>query len=145
MARLLAGINTPPDTGFPVVFHNRGGLVVVCPKTLLQGVGVVVGALDQRFTGDIVLHLLLGRVEDLVVRAARSRVDQAASNSGNQEGIIDLQLNGVLKLLLALGKHVIQTLSLGNGTRETIKDETIEKQLAVSKLNSIGTSIKAEI
>lgn len=67
LARLLAGINTPPDAGLLVVVSNRGGLGVVCHQTFVQGVDVVVGALDQRLASDVVLHVLIGRVEDLVV------------------------------------------------------------------------------
>ena len=125
LARLLAGINTPPDAGLLVVVSNRGGLGVVCHQTLVQGVDVVVGALDQRLASDVVLHVLIGRVEDLVVRPSRGGVDQTASNSCDQKGIVNLQLNGVLELLVALVKHVIQALSLGNGTRETVQDKTV--------------------
>lgn len=120
----LAGINTSPDAGLLVVVSNRGSLSVVCHQTLVQGVDVVVGTLNQRLAGDVVLHVLIGRVEDLVVRPSRGRVDQTASNSCDQKGIVNLQLNGVLELLVAVVKHVIQALSLGNGTRETVQDKT---------------------
>lgn len=134
LARLLAGINLPPDASLLVVLNNRGGLCVVCRQTLVQGIGVVVGALDQGLTGDIVLHVSLRRVEDLVVRPSGSRVDQTASNSCDQEGVVNLQFDSVLKLLVALRKHVIQTLSLGNGTGETVENETVFQIFMVSYL-----------
>lgn len=92
-------------------------------QTLGKGLGVVVGTLDQRLAGDIVNHVLLGRVEDLVVRAARGRVHQAAGDTGHKEGVVDLQLNGVLERELAGGKHVIQTFGLGDGAREAVQNE----------------------
>lgn len=121
---LLAGINTTPDTSLLVVGADGGGLGVVGGKTLAEGVGVVVGSLDQRLAGDIVHHVLLGGVEDLVVRAARRRVHQAASDTRHEQSIVDLQLNGVLERKLARGQHLVQTLSLGNGTGETVQNET---------------------
>lgn len=67
LTRLLAGIDSPPDAGLLVVLTNRGGLVVVRNQALLEGIGIVVGALNKRLASDIVLHGVLGRVEDLVV------------------------------------------------------------------------------
>lgn len=99
-------------------------------KTLGQSLGIVVGALDQWLTGDVVRHILLGRVEDLVVRAAGSRVHQPAGDASHEQRVIDLQLNGVLKLLLADSEHVVQALCLSNGSGETVQDETaIARQL----------------
>lgn len=126
LARLLAGVNTAPDSGGLVVLADGGGLSVVGSQTLGQGVGVVVGALDQGLAGDIVGHVALGGVEDLVVRAAGGGVDETASDTGNEEGVVDLQLNGVLELLLAGEKHLVQTLGLGDSSGETVQDETVD-------------------
>lgn len=126
LARLLAGVNTAPDSGGLVVLADGGGLGVVGSQTLGQSVGVVVGALDQGLAGNIVGHVALGRVEDLVVRAAGGGVDETASDTGDEEGVIDLELNGVLELLLAGGKHLVQTLSLGDSAGETVQDETVD-------------------
>jgi hypothetical protein len=125
LARLLAGINAAPDTGLLIVLDNRGGLGVVGSQTLGEGVGIVIGTLDQRLSGDVVLHVLLGRVEDLVVRAARGRVDQAAGDTSHQQGVVNLQLNGVLKLLVTGDEHVIEALGLRNRPGETIQNETV--------------------
>lgn len=67
LAGFLAGVDTAPDTGLLVVVDNRGGLGMVGDQSLFQGCGVVVGTLNQGLTGDVVLHVLLGRVEDLVI------------------------------------------------------------------------------
>lgn len=52
-------------------------------------------------------------------------MNQTASNSCDQKSVVNLQLNGVLELLVALVKHVIKALSLGNGTREAVQDKTV--------------------
>lgn len=125
LARLLASINAAPDTGLLVVLDNGGGLGVVSRQTLGEGLGIIIGALDQRLAGDVVLHVILGRVEDLVVRAARGRVDQTAGDTSHQQRVVNLQLNGVLELLITGGKHVIETLGLRNRPGETIQNETV--------------------
>lgn len=94
-------------------------------QTLLEGVGVVVRTLDQRLASDVVLHVLLRRVEDLVVRAARGRVDQTTSNTVDQQLVVNLELNGIAKRRLALGKHRVQTLGLGNGSGKAVQNETV--------------------
>lgn len=67
LAGFLASVDAAPDTSLLVVVDNRGGLGMVGGQSLLQGCGVVVGALNQGLAGDVVLHVLLGRVEDLVI------------------------------------------------------------------------------
>lgn len=64
---LLASVDTAPDAGLLVVVDNGGGLGMVGGQSLFQGCGVVVGSLNQGLAGDVVLHVLLGRVEDLVI------------------------------------------------------------------------------
>lgn len=41
----------------------RAAYLVVCEQSLLQGLDVVVGSLDQGFTRKIIDHVLLGRVD----------------------------------------------------------------------------------
>lgn len=127
LARLLASVNSAPDTSGLVVVADRGGLGVVSSQTLSQGVGIVIGTLDQRLAGDIVDHVALGRVEDLVVRAAGSRVDQTTGDTGDEQSVVNLKLNGVLELLLAGQKHFIQTLGLGDSSGETVENETVAR------------------
>ena len=54
-------------------------------------------------------------------------MDESAGNTGNEQSIVDLQFNGVVELLLAVVQHVVQTLGLGHGTRETVKNETASR------------------
>ena len=67
LARLLAGINTLPDTILLVVTDDRSGLSVVGTEALLESFSVVIGTLNKGLAGDVVLHVLLGRVEGPVV------------------------------------------------------------------------------
>jgi hypothetical protein len=64
---VLSGIDTVPDTLLSVVVDDRDGLFVVRIQTLLQGLSVVVGSLNEGFAGDVVSEGLLGRVEFDVV------------------------------------------------------------------------------
>lgn len=127
LTRLLASVNSAPDTGGLVVVADRSGLGVVSRQTLGQGVGIVIGTLDQRLAGDIVDHVALGRVEDLVVRTAGSRVDQTTGDTGDEKSVVNLQLNGVLELLLAGKQHLVQTLGLGDSSGETVQNETVAR------------------
>ena len=92
-------------------------------QALLQGVGVVVAALDERLARRVVRHGLLGGVEDGVVGAARGRVDEAAGDAGDEEGVVDLELDGVLELLGAGVEHGVEVLGLGDGAGEAVEDE----------------------
>lgn len=128
LARLLASINSAPDTGLLVVSNNRRGLSVVSGQSLLQCLGVVIRALDKRLPSDVVGHLLLRWVEDFVVGSSRARVDQSARYPRNKKTVINLEFDGMLQRLLAFAKHVIQSFSLSNCTREPVKDETVKRQ-----------------
>ena len=124
LAGLLAGVDALPDAGLLVVVDNGGGLLVVGAEALLQGVGVVVGALDEGLAGDVVLHVLLGGVEGGVVGSARGRVDEAAGDAGDEEGVVDLELDDVAELALLLLEHGVEAFSLGNGAGEAVEDES---------------------
>jgi hypothetical protein len=119
----LASINTSPDVGLLVVVDDRGGLVVVSGQTLGESCLVVVGTLNEGLASDVVGHGLLGRVEDLVVRATGSGVDETAGDTGDEQVVVDAELNGVLERLLAGLEHGVEALSLGDGTREAVEDE----------------------
>lgn len=58
----------------------------------------------------------------MVTPTARG-VDQSTSNSGDQQGVGDLELDSVVDSLFALGKHGIELGSLGDGTGEAVEDE----------------------
>lgn len=124
LAGLLAGVDGLPDARLLVVAHDRGSLLVVGGEALLEGFGIVVGPLDQGLARDVVGHGLLWRVEGQVVAPARGRVHQPARDARHQQGVVDLQLHSVLKLLVALPQHLIEALGLRHGTGEAVEDES---------------------
>lgn len=126
LAGLLAGVDGLPDARLLVVAHDGGGLLVVGGQALLEGLGVVVGPLDQRLARDVVRHGHLGRVEGLVVAAARGRVHQPARDARDEQRVVDLQLHGVLELLVALLQHGVEALGLRHGTGEAVEDESAQ-------------------
>lgn len=120
---LLAGVNASPDVGLLVVRDDGRSLVVVGGQTLLEGGLVVVSTLDKGLASNVVGHGLLGRVEDLVVRAAGSGVDETTGDTRDKQLVVDAELNGVLERLLAGLEHVVEALGLGDSARETVEDE----------------------
>lgn len=122
---LLGGIDGLPDASLAVVVDDGGSLGVVGCEALLERIGVVVGALDQRLASHVVSHGLLGRVEGGMVRAARGRVHKAASNAGDKQGVVDLQLDSMLELLVARLQHGVEGLGLWHGPGEAIEDESM--------------------
>ena len=94
-------------------------------ETLAERLLVVVRALHERLARHVVRHGLLRRVEELVVAAATGRVDEAARDAADQELVGDLQLDDVVKLLLALAEHLVELLGLRRRAREAIEDEAL--------------------
>jgi hypothetical protein len=123
LAGLLRGVDLLPDASVAVVVNDRASLIVVGTETLAESALVVVGTLDERLAGHIVDHAGLGRVEDLVVRAAGGGVHEAASDAGNKKLVGDLELDGVLQRLRLALEHAVELDGLGNGARETVEDE----------------------
>lgn len=120
-----------PDAVLAVVVDDRGGLVVVGAKALLQSLGVVVAALNKGLAGDVILHRLLGGVEGCVVGSAGGRVDQSAGNAGDKEGVVDLKLDSVLQVTLTLLEHGIEALSLGDGAGEAVENEAVAVKMLI--------------
>jgi len=52
-------------------------------------------------------------------------VDQTTGDTGDEKGVRDTELDGVVQRLFALGKHAIQLGGLADSSWETIQDETI--------------------
>lgn len=125
---LLAGVNGLPDARVLVVADDGRRLLVVGLETLAQRLGVVVTALHQRLARDVVLHVVLGRVEDAVVGTAGSRVDETARDARDEKGVVDLELDRVLQGQVALAEHGVETLGLGDGAREAVEDEAIVRK-----------------
>jgi len=72
-----------------------------------------------------------------MIRASRCRVDKAASNARNEEGIVNLKLNGVLERLVRGGKHVVKLLSLANRSREAIKNKATRVLLVMPSSHTL--------
>ena len=62
-----------------------------------------------------------------MIGSARSRVDESASDAGNQETVVDLELNSMKKLLVAGVQHLVESLGLSNCAGETVKDKAVDK------------------
>jgi hypothetical protein len=120
---LLRGVNLLPDAGVAVVVNDGAGLLVVGTEALAESALVVVGALDERLAGDVVDHVGLRGVEDLVVRATGGGVHETASNTGDEELVGDLELDGVLQRLGLSLEHAVELDGLGNSAREAIENE----------------------
>jgi hypothetical protein len=123
LARLLRSVNLLPDAGVAVVVNDGAGLLMVGTKALAESALVVVRALDKRLASDVVDHVGLRGVEDLVVRAARGGVHETASDTGDKKLVGDLELDGVLERLRLGLEHAVELDSLGNSAREAIEDE----------------------
>jgi hypothetical protein len=63
-------------------------------------------------------------LEFSVVTPTTGRVNETASDSGDQELVFDLKLYDAVQLLLASFEHAIEFLGLGNCTGEPVKHET---------------------
>lgn len=126
LPRFLAGINRLPDATLLVVRDNGGSLLMVGTEALLERFGVVIGALDERLTRHVIGHIGLGWVEDLMVGPARGGVDEAASDTRDEEGIINLELNCVLERLVGARKHVVKFFGLRHRSGEAVKDEAAQ-------------------
>lgn len=129
-ARLLACIDLRPDAGLLVVTDDRTRLLVVRSQSFLQRVGVIIAPLDEWLARHIISHLLLRRVEDLVVGATRGGVDEAASDARNEQIVVDLELDCVLQRLRLAGQHLVELLRLRDRPGEAIEDEAMISSLA---------------
>lgn len=58
-ARGLSGVDTVPKALCLVVLHDRSSLRVESTQALAQGLDIIVGTLDERFSRNVVDHVLL--------------------------------------------------------------------------------------
>ena len=86
--------------------------------------GVIVLALDEGFTSEIVMTLNLRGVELDMVGTTGGRVDTTALNTLNKDIVIDLELNSLVNDCLLLLEHAIELLSLDSGSWETVKEHS---------------------
>lgn len=54
-------------------------------------------------------------------------MDEAARDTGDEKLILDPELDNVVEFLLSVRKHRVELLSLGDGTREPVKDEATKE------------------
>jgi hypothetical protein len=123
LARLLRGVDLLPDAGVAVVVNDGASLLVVGTETLAESALVVVGALDEGLASNVVDHVGLRGVENLVVRAAGGGVHETTSDTGDEELVGDLELDGVLERLGLGLEHAVELDGLGDSAREAIEDE----------------------
>ena len=60
-----------------------------------------------------------------MIRAAACRVNETSSYTRDEEGVIDLELNDMVQVLLPCRQHVVQFLCLRDGPREAVEDEAV--------------------
>lgn len=65
-------------------------------------------------------------------------MDQAASDAGNKELVVDDELNNRVEFLLAVRKHAIEFLCLRNSSGEAVEDETRIMKERVSHMSCIN-------
>lgn len=75
---------------------------MISPQSLLQRFGIVVGSLNQGFASHVILHGFFRWVEDPVVCSSGGWVDEAAGDTGDEEAVVDLELDRVFEGLLLL-------------------------------------------
>lgn len=56
-------------------------------------------------------------------------MDQSTGDSGDEEGVGDLELDGVVDGLVLGLEHVSELLSLGNSSGEAVEDESVIDQI----------------
>lgn len=143
-SRALCGVNWFPDTLFLVVLYDWAGLLVECTKPFAEGLYVVVGALDEGFTCDVVDHLLLWWTKQVSRRVSRAHntmewttqlefamigsttgwMYESASDTRDQELILNLQFDNMVQLLFTVRQHSVELFRLGNSSGETVENES---------------------
>ena len=109
--------------------------MVLC-QTLLKDFGIIILSLDQRFTSHIILSLNLGRIKHNMIRTTTSRMNSSSRNTLHKLFIRNIKSKHSINLHSILCQHFIQLflinpfsqsyhLSLRNGTRETIQNESL--------------------
>ena len=81
-----------------------------------------------------------------MVTPSTSRVDETASYAGDEELVINLQLDNGVEFFLALFEHTVKLLRLGHRTRETIEYKTgvvLMLQLKYSYSNDTNPFLQA--
>lgn len=53
-------------------------------------------------------------------------MDEAAGDTRDEEGVVNLKLDGVVEGLVFCGEHGVQALGLGDSAREAVENESKE-------------------
>lgn len=101
---------------------------MVGDQSLFQRLDVIVCALDESFARNIVGHGFFGRMEDLVVRAPRGRVDQSACDAGYEDVVGDQQLNCLAERLVFFLQHLVELFCLFDRSGKAIQNEAKQDQ-----------------
>ncbi|GMT32250.1 hypothetical protein PFISCL1PPCAC_23547, partial [Pristionchus fissidentatus] len=121
----LGGIDLVVEMTLTVEVDKREGHVVVLLQSLAKRRLVVIGALGERFSGLIVNHRNLGRIELRVVRSSGGNMEESSSNSPNEKLVVNLELDHRVKRRLSLVEKSVQLLSLDGRPGESIEDESL--------------------
>ena len=65
-----------------------------------------------------------------MVGTTTCRVYKATRDARHEQIIVNLQLDDVIQLLLALFKHLVQLLCLRHGSREAVEDKAAATQIS---------------
>src|SRR5689334_17941758 len=96
---------------------------MVSRQSLLECLGIVVRTLNEGFAGDVVLHVRLWGVENLVIASTGGRMNEASSDAGNEQSIVNLKLNGMFERNTLVLQHLVKLFGLSDGSRKAIEDE----------------------
>lgn len=119
------GVNGEKHILFGVVSENWSSFLVVALKTGLQGLGVVVGSLDEGLTSDVIFALDLGWIELDVVGSSRCLVNPSTLDSLNEDLVINFEFNDLVDLAAGLAEHLVELLSLYHSSRESIQKHAL--------------------
>jgi len=129
-----------------VVLKDWNGFIVVGRQSLGEGLGGIILALHQGLAGGIILHALgdrlsigtglhgLGRCIFDVVGSSGLFVDPSSSDALLKDGIWDLELDDLCDAGTFLREHLVEGLSLGKSSGESIKNKSV---LAIVFLDAV--------
>ncbi len=94
---------------------------MVARHALLKSFSIVVFALHQWFSSDVINTFNLWWIELGVIAATASLMDSSALNSFDKDLIINFQFQNLINLHAASSKHLVQLFSLDLSAREAVE------------------------
>ena len=107
-----------------VVSNNRESLLVETVKALAKGFSSIVLSVEERFSCDVILAFLFGRIESKVVRASTIFMYTTATNALLKDFLVTVKSYNKVHLLSTLGHNFIELLSLLDSPWESIKQKS---------------------